>query len=174
MGFANDKDRCEKIWQNSEDMPGNENIRLYSVRLISEKGNTQHSFDIREDIKLEVKYWVLTNGIHPIVSIIVKSQLGGIVFASLNLQSENIVEDYFAGEVFQPGLYKTECVFPKFFFNTTTYMINLHLAENLNMLSLGLEDVISFTVLDLNGSNSTGINWTGVVHPKFKWITTKI
>jgi len=163
----------EKVWQNPNERPGNENIRLYSLRLISEKGNAQHNFDIGEDIKIEVKYNVLTNGIHPIVSIVVKSQSGEIVFASLNMQSENIIEDSFAGKEFQPGVYTTVCILPKNFFNTNTYTIDLHLALNLDILAVCIQDIISFTIFDFNGYNSTGLNWKGVVHPKFMWITSQ-
>jgi lipopolysaccharide transport system ATP-binding protein len=62
---------AEREWADSATAPGDEKVRLKSVRVVDEQGRTTPEVDIREPISVEVAYWNLSDeeDFHPIVSL---------------------------------------------------------------------------------------------------------
>ncbi len=53
---------AEKEWQDLQEAPGNEVVRLRRVRVRTEEGKTAESFDITRSIGIEMTYEVLRPG----------------------------------------------------------------------------------------------------------------
>jgi lipopolysaccharide transport system ATP-binding protein len=51
---------AEQIWQNLEQAPGDDRIRLKSVRVVNASGKPAPEIDIREPVFVEVDYWNLS------------------------------------------------------------------------------------------------------------------
>jgi lipopolysaccharide transport system ATP-binding protein len=58
-------------WPDPASAPGDEKVRLQSVRVVTEQGRTSPEVDIREPISVEVSYWNMSDDLdfHPIVSL---------------------------------------------------------------------------------------------------------
>ena len=163
----------EVVWNDPQTAPGSENIRLHAVRVLSPDGRVTADLDIQQEIVLRVSYWNLQEGNSPKVSIVVRGQMDEFVLASVNLPSENITTDPYFDSPFPVGLFETECRFPANLFNTMTYSLDLHLTSELhkNPLDVVERSILSFTVHDLHGRDTSGIHWRGGVRPKLAWRT---
>lgn len=163
----------EVVWNDPQTAPGSENIKLHAVRALSPDGQVNPDLDIQQEIVLRVSYWNLKEGNSPIVSIIVRNQMDDAVFASVNLPSENTTTDPYSGSLLPVGLFETECCIPANLLNTMTYSLDLHLNSKLHKkpLDIAERNIISFTVHDMHGRDTTGINWQGSVRPKLAWRT---
>ena len=164
----------EVIWPDPTQAPGDQKIRLHAVRILPQDGRVSPDLDMQQEIVLEISYWVMHAGVSPVVSIIVKSGTGERVLASVSLPSENLLHDSLFGTPFPAGLFRTECHFPPGLFNTMSYSVDVHLGSSISTLSVALADVVSFTVHDLKGRDTSGIRWQGVVHPKLAWATEQV
>ena len=62
---------AEREWADAASAPGDEKVRLKSVRVVNELGRTAPEVDIREPISVEVAYWNLSDeeDFQPIVSL---------------------------------------------------------------------------------------------------------
>ena len=144
--------------------------------MLNPEGEATTDFDVQQHIFLEVRYWNLLEGNSPKVSIIVRGQLEEPVFASVNLPSENTVIDPWFDSPFPYGLYETTCRFPANLFNTLTYSIDLMLVSHITGKPLDVleKDLLSFSVHDMYGKDTSGIAWQGGTHPKLTWQTRRL
>ena len=128
--------------------------------------------DIQEEIVLKVSYWNLEEGNRPKISFTITGPMAEAVFSSMNLPSKEFPQDPWSDQPHPVGLFETECRFPPNLFNTMTYNIQLQIDSTLRRpLDISEENVLSFTVHDMNGRDTPGINWWGTVRPKLPWNT---
>lgn len=171
-GFQNKT--AELVWDDPPNAPGNDEIRLHSVSMLSAKGQVTKDLDIQEEIIFQVRYWNMKKNGKVIVSIMVKNELDTVIFSSINLPQENIGEDEWFDKPLPAGLFETRCRFPANFFHTMTYCIDLHLTPILQnfVLAVDQRNIISFTVHDFYGRDTSGVNWQGSIRPRLVWRTT--
>jgi len=62
---------AERVWPDPRSAPGDEHVRLRSVRVVSEQGSVMPEVDIREPVFVEVDYWNLSDDedFRPILSL---------------------------------------------------------------------------------------------------------
>jgi lipopolysaccharide transport system ATP-binding protein len=170
------KAAAEVVWDDPTTAPGSDRIRLHAVRVLSPTGKATSDLDIQQEIVLLVSYWNLQEGVSPKVSIVLRGQVGEAVLASVNLPSENSTDDPWFGRPFPVGMFETECRFPANLLNTMMYHLDIHLACTLHNEALDVleGDILSFTVHDFHGRDSSGIQWQGGVRPKLAWRTRRL
>ncbi|MFH1903533.1 MAG: ABC transporter ATP-binding protein [Candidatus Omnitrophota bacterium] len=170
------KKNTKLVWNDSQSAPGSENIKLHSVCIMSSKGQITTDLDIQEEIIFQVKYWNLKKDGKVIVSIMVKNEIDAVVFSSINLPQENIGEDSWFDKPLPVGLFETHCRFPANFFQTMTYSIDLQLTPILQnfVLAVNEQNIISFTVHDFHGRDTSGVKWQGSIRPRLVWRTNYI
>ncbi len=162
---------AEKSWESIENAPGDNILKLKSVKVVSES-NVKGSVSSSEIINIEIEYWNLTNSAVINTSIHLIDQTGVIIFATGNGFP---VEHGGLGRPYPKGLYKSICKIPKNFLNDRNYSINVFLLTDVTKIHVLQKEIVSFTVQDSGEMREefTG-EWAGVIRPKFEWSTEKI
>lgn len=157
------------IWDNPQTAPGNDKIRLHSVCSLSPDGKIRGELDVHSEMVLQVRYWSLQEGQHPIASFTIRGPMEEIVCYSSCIPEENITEDNSHGAI---GLYEAECRFPPRFFNTLTYSVDLSI--QLKLARRQPDDIVeinvlSFTMFSLSQKDTPWLTFPGSVHPVLDW-----
>jgi lipopolysaccharide transport system ATP-binding protein len=151
--------------------PGNDKVRLHSVRFIS-KGVVTSEIEIENELKIELEFWNFKEGAMISSSIHLLDHLGGCIFASGNGNKSNIAFDEWYGQPHPKGQYKTTCVIPANFLNTGRYSINVFVITDTTNL-----DVIEKNILTFNATESGTFRddylgeIIGVIRPRLAWTT---
>lgn len=133
---------------------GNEFIKIKSIKLLSEKTAVR----IDEDLKLEIKFWNVSEFEEIIVAFDLFHISGATVFSSGN-----------TFKTIKNDITTVQCTIPANLLNDDTYSVHL-MFFNKNILNLyEKQEIISFELEEgLRNSNHTGkIN--GVIRPKLNW-----
>lgn len=164
----------QKSWGSPEKAPGGENVKLKSVKILS-NGKVTADVSIDKEVQVEICYWNLKEGALLGTDIHLKDELGSYILATADYPSTNLVKDEWYGKPRPVGLYKTVCTFPANFLNERYYSIDFGVANNRREYELNIQDVMSFTGVD-TGEMKKEYNgdWVGLVRPKLSWQTEKI
>jgi len=163
-------------WDISDTVPGNNDLKVHSVSVVSSQGDITSEFTTDQDVTIEIKFWNFKEGEKYIVNINLKSSDDLWVFTSVNAPSANIGKDIWYEKPYCVGLYKTECRIPANLLNNGKYYVYIAIAyQKINEAIVQLEDVISFSVYDI-GEMSKEYNgpWLGPIRPKLYWNTELI
>jgi lipopolysaccharide transport system ATP-binding protein len=162
----------EVRWATPDLAPGNEELRLNAVRVVS-NGETTATPAVDQDIEIQIDYWNLTHGGRRLVSIWVLDALAQPLFTSANSKSASATYDPWVDRGYDQGLYRTTCVIPRFLLNPGQHRINLyvnHRGVSDNILFLA--DVIGFEVSDASRFRTEYLGkWIGAVRPLLAWRT---
>jgi lipopolysaccharide transport system ATP-binding protein len=162
---------CEKEWLDPNQAPGDEVIKLVSVRIIS-KGEVTSNVDIDKDIFVEIKFSNFREGSFVATSIHLLHRTGIVVLATGNGISGTIDYDGWYGKPHPIGIYKTVCKIPANFLNEGLYSVNVIVLTDVSNIHARKDEAVSFQVHD-NGEmrkEYTG-TWIGVIRPKMDWKT---
>jgi len=166
-----DERNGEIIWNNVEKAPGDSNLRILAVRVISMDKPTSDVL-IDEDIILEVEYYNFKNGAFLSTSFHLLTILGIEVLATANLKSATLEYDGWFGKPYPIGRYKSRCTIPRNLLNEGSYYINVVILNNITEVVVKLDNVIKFSVLDSgNMREEYKGKWIGIIRPKLFWET---
>ena len=158
--------RLEKIWD-SENMPGNNLIKIMSIRVIADVGYNQLDISCTTPIKVEIIYKILVEETPFILALHLKTLFGETVFATESKHT-----------FLKQGIYKTECFIPSYLLNSRIYTFCLYFDRGYGHHLYKLEeDFLQFEVLE-DLPRETGVpcsgDYPGVVRPNLKWQTSMI
>ncbi|MEI8245088.1 MAG: ABC transporter ATP-binding protein [Lentisphaerota bacterium] len=166
----------EVIWHDIDKAPGNDLVRLHSVRILQDgQTGAAAEVDIAKDIIIQLEYWNLKDGLCLYPAIWLRDPLGAPLLSSGNAPSMSIGGDMWYGKPYPKGLFKSICRIPGNFFNEGTYSVTA-IVGILPTNTQILEDyLLSFTVHDTGEMRKefTG-GWLGTVRPKLAWNTENI
>lgn len=164
----------EVNWPEPNEAPGNDRVRLRSVRVTS-KGVPTADVMLNEECQIEIDYRVEKPGQRLSASIHLISETGVEVLATANFSSSNLIIDRWSGKQFPVGLYRSICVIPANFLNEGHYYIRVALVSDNKQVELLTEEIIGFRTHDSGEMRKeyTG-HWLGVVRPKFAWQTNEL
>ena len=161
-------------WDNLETAPGNENVRLKSVKLIS-KGEATTNVLINEEMRIEITYCVLKENAILDLNIHLMDYMGQYVFATGNRGSTNLIVDEWFGKMRPKGHYKSVCVIPANFLNDKHYSISVGITNERDVWQVDAKSVIFFNVVETGEMRKEYMgDWVGVVRPKLAWTTERI
>lgn len=164
-----------RVWGTPEDAPGDDNIRLRSVRVLDDNDESSEEIDIRSDVRIELEYWVKSvTGVGPGAIIRVQNTDGVMLFASSNLA--NVKTSDFRLE---EGLVRTTCRIPGNFLAEDQHIVTVLLVSRQpGRFHGGEEDAVAFHVVDRSkGDGARGYftqDWPGAVRPKLDWTTEQL
>jgi lipopolysaccharide transport system ATP-binding protein len=163
--------RGECVWNDMKTAPGNEKIRLHSVRIVSD-GVVTCDIDIQKDFHVEIEFWNFKQDAEISTGIHLLDKMGYGVLASVNMHSANLIRDEWFGKPHPMGLYRTVCTIPGNFLNEGQYSINAIVQTDVTNIEIFTREVISFTVIDTGAMRKEySGGWLGVVRPKLAWQT---
>jgi lipopolysaccharide transport system ATP-binding protein len=150
-------ENLESIWNDASTAPGDDRVRLRSVRVILPAENTD-PITVHTEFRIEFMYWNYMPGSVLNVSMILNNLEEACIFSSIS--------DF---EARPAGLIRHTVEIPGDFLNAGSYYVNLHIVKDTSIGVLFHKNVVAFEVVD---SESVG-NWygksPGVVRPKLRW-----
>jgi lipopolysaccharide transport system ATP-binding protein len=164
--------RGEIAWPDQKTAPGNDRVRLKSVRILSAAGDGCGDIAVDQAIKIEITFFNRCNGARLAASIHIVTSSGVEVLASANFPSATLGRDPMSGRPFDEGVYVSVCSLPANFLNTGIYNINVAIIENNSELLLFAQEVVQFEMHESGSMRAEwSQGWIGVVRPRLEWQT---
>jgi lipopolysaccharide transport system ATP-binding protein len=160
----------ECVWPDTGDAPGNDNVRLRAVRVVSE-GRAASRVDVRAPLRIEVEYWNRRPGARIYTSIHLLEQSGVGVLATANLPSFNLGTDAWYGKPQPAGLFRSTCTLPAELLNESRYSISLNIVGDMARVEVVAHNVLSFDGYDADPSREYDGVVMGVIRPRLAWQT---
>jgi lipopolysaccharide transport system ATP-binding protein len=164
----------EVRWRGRDSAPGNNNVYINSIRIIS---NGIVTADVLMDrpCDIEITYTNLKEGLSLNASIHLLDKIGVEILASANIRSANSIRDDWEGRKYPAGRYRTVCTIPANFLNECGYTIRVALVSNFSTIEILTQEIISFMACDTGEMKKEYLgSWLGLVRPKLAWQTTKM
>jgi lipopolysaccharide transport system ATP-binding protein len=158
-------------WPDLDDAPGNDLVRLRSVRVVQDE-EVAHAVDVRRPVGIEITFTVLEAGDAPIFpKIKVVDQRGDVAFNSMDTSAR-------WHEPAPPGEYLATAWIPGNYLNEGLLSIQAAVCSvgTMKLHSHAIfTDAVSFHVQDPGEGDSArglfGGQWQGVVRPLLEWTT---
>jgi lipopolysaccharide transport system ATP-binding protein len=164
----------EVLWSDIETAPGNENVRLQSIKIICNGVPTSEVL-IDQEIAITMRYYNYHKNAILLSNIHLKDKNESFVFASANFACCNLLTDEWHAQKRPLGLYETTCIIPANFLNDQYYSVDVGIINDVQEWQVWEKSIISFRV------NDTGVmkeeymgDWVGVVRPKLAWRTIRL
>jgi lipopolysaccharide transport system ATP-binding protein len=149
-------------WTDESEMPGGEELRFHSIRLIGSDGRVDSTFEVEKSIKVEICYEVRQVLRDMRINLWILTLQGEVAFVTTDHNAKP--------ETVKPGIYKSVCTIPHELLNVGKYIIRIDSdIPGIKVLHKGGE-YMSFTTVGAGNQGSHFIeNWPGVVCPKIDW-----
>jgi lipopolysaccharide transport system ATP-binding protein len=154
----NTTSQLESVWNDPETAPGNDKVRLHSVRVIPQHDDESDQITVRTPLRFEFCYWNLVPGAVLNVSIFLFSLEEVCIF---NVSSES-----------QPrprGLIRHTCEVPGNLLNNGCYYLRVLVVRDSSVVLLSQNNVVSFEVHDVPRRGAWYGKWQGAVRPHLPW-----
>jgi lipopolysaccharide transport system ATP-binding protein len=166
----------EVVWLDLEAAPGNEMVRLLSVRILQEgvEGPTA-DVDISREVLIEITYQNLAEGSPLYTGIWLRDQLATYVLSSANLPSMSLGEDPWYGQPHPLGVFRSICRIPGNFLNEGPYSVTAIVGKVPSKTQILEDRVLVFRVHDTGEMRKEYLgHWVGTVRPRLDWHTEQI
>jgi lipopolysaccharide transport system ATP-binding protein len=164
----------ERTWNDPEEAPGNEKIRLEAVRIVSQ-GAIRGLVDIDQEISIQVEYRNQREGSRDLaVSVHLYDGIGNVVFASGSTPHGNALQEEWFGRPHPAGFYRSTLVIPANFLNEGRYYVTVYVVSyGPVVVEAFAPDVLAFDVFDTGAMREPGASgqWPGAVRPRLPWTT---
>lgn len=162
-------------WASVDTAPGDDYVRLRSVRALNSRGEISEEASITEPIEIEVDYWLCERvGRDSRTCVVLEfwNEDGVLLFASTN------INDLPDGIDDRPGSVRARCRIPGNLLAEGQVLVKVVLVSSRPTLHHVAEgDVVAFHVVDPNLGDSVrgsvGGNWPGVLRPMLGWTTER-
>lgn len=167
----------EIVWETPSRAPGNDKVRLRSVRIVSE-GNTTGDVHIDKETQIAVQFWNLEeNARNLCVNIYLLDDTGTVVLSTANTPAANATPEDWYTQTHTRGLYRAICTIPANFLNERCYYISVYIVT-LGPLSIEVraEQLMTFNVYDSGAMREAGggSHWAGLVRVRLPWKTAML
>jgi lipopolysaccharide transport system ATP-binding protein len=155
----NTESNLESVWEDERTAPGNDRVRLHSVRVIPQ-GSTDGMITVHTPLRVEFTYWNYVPETVLNVSMI------------LNDMEELCVLSGGSGHSPRPaGLIRSTVWIPGDFLNVGSYYINVMIVKDGSFGILLQNNTVAFEVVEGEVVGSWYGRPPGAVRPKFRWET---
>lgn len=148
----------EQTWDDISTAPGNEKVRLHSVRLVKENEEENTEITVLTPLKMEFECWNLVPGAQLNFSMHLYNAEGLCI---LNTGSNSVK--------FEKGLLKGTCYIPGNFLNDGAYNAMIMIVQDSSVGIYIHYNALIFEVHDIERHGAWMGKWPGVVRPMFKW-----
>ena len=154
------------VWEGER--PGNNFVKLHSLRVVDKLMNTTESFRVSQDIGIEMKYEVLESTEVLWLGHNIHNEHGVNIFDTHSVNTEYYKKPH------PKGLYTSVAWIPGNFLNIGSYSLSSAIFNHLkNIIHFQEHDVLSFTVHEaLDEETARGLSggdFPGIVRPLLKW-----
>ncbi len=161
---------AKRVWENLEEAPGNEFVRLRKVSVKNEDGESSSVFDIRRPLSVEITYEVLTDKKAFMPGFEIYNEEGICAFVS------NDLDPAWRGKIRRKGSYTSRAEIPGNFLAEGNFFVAVSAATfEPYGVHFKEKDAAAFLVTDSNeGDTARGDfagSMAGVVRPVLDWKT---
>jgi lipopolysaccharide transport system ATP-binding protein len=151
-------------WSSSETAPGNDVLRVKSVKIASDGNQTEGLISMQDAVNIETEFWSITPGrtVH-------------IAYHLLNEQGVVVLTTGSNSTKYEAGVFRSSFQIPGGLLNSGVYHLKLLIVENGARVTYTNNGIASFNVVDLS-SRSGGYmgKEPGVVQPFLAWQTESL
>jgi len=162
------------VWHDLEDAPGDELVRLRSVRVVDEDGDTADTVDVRRPVGIEITFRVLADGPPVFPKIKLRDRQGEIAFNAIDTSPRWL-------DSAPPGEYAATAWIPPNLLNEGLASVDVAICTLLFPKLLqraAWYDAVSFNVHDPGeGDSARGLfqgQLRGVVRPLLDWTADRV
>jgi lipopolysaccharide transport system ATP-binding protein len=165
----------EIAWEERETAPGNHQVKLKAVRIVSD-GRITGKPKIDKEIEVQVDYWNLEQDSRRLVSIHMFNSMGFLLFTSANTNFASLIPDPWLQKKYPKGLFMTSCVIPASLLNNGVHHLDLYINGLGAHDNIVLErNVITFEVQESDEDRTEYLGeWLGAVRPRLLWTTRQL
>jgi lipopolysaccharide transport system ATP-binding protein len=161
----------ERTWKNISEAPGNEIVRLKSVRALNKNNTVSSGFSVREPVYLEVEFLALKGDVVLDVGFYLYDATGTLLFIVGDWQAEE-----WQGKPRPRGMYRTRCEIPGDFLNEGQIRVLAAIVTNPHTVHVLENDALAIQIIDNPDGGGARGNYTrdwagGAVRPLLKWTT---
>jgi lipopolysaccharide transport system ATP-binding protein len=158
----------ERHWEDPATAPGDDEVRLRSIRAIPAKGGRADEVDVTEPVDIEIEYWSAGN-LRPAVNFHLFNSEGICLFAVTDFVSAG-----WRKIPTRAGVIRSTCRIPGNFLAEGRMTVNVAIDTfNPYVGRAGEVDAIAFQVADRTaGDGVRGVytgEWPGVLRPRLDW-----
>ena len=162
----------EQTWDDQQTAPGNDIVRLRSLRIVDRNLATQGTVDVREPVGIEIALDVLPPDAPPFVPwLALYNERGDHIFSVMDT-------DPAWRESRAPGRYTTTAWIPENFLNEGAVVVSVSMntfASDHSIRQAYVDGALTFHVVDQGGGDTArghyGGTWPGPVRPLLEWAT---
>jgi lipopolysaccharide transport system ATP-binding protein len=165
---------AERVWPDATSAPGDDLVRLRSVRVLDAQGEVSPEIDIRQPVFVEVEYWNLSNdpGFRPTANIHFFNAEGTNLFISNDMNNPE-----WRTRTARKGLVRARCCIPGNFFAEGGVFVSAAVTSlGPTMVHCHEIDAVAFHVMDPSEGDGVRGDWVGdfpgVLRPMLQWETT--
>jgi lipopolysaccharide transport system ATP-binding protein len=158
----NTESNLESVWEDELEAPGDDRVRLHSVRVIPQ-GNSDGLITVHTPLRMEFSYWNYVAGAVLNVSMILNNMEEVCVFASAS--------DFAPRPT---GLIRHTVSVPGEFLNVGSYYINAMIVKDTSVGILLQNNVAAFEVVEGEVEGNWYGRFPGAVRPKLNWETKTV
>jgi len=168
----------QKSWEDISKAPGNDVVRLRSIRFCDQAGNGRHSFDVRDSVILEIIFEVFIPR-----QLAIAVEFIGRMDTNIMVSTDNYTMGSWGNQLpYSVGIYKSLCRIPGDFLNEGLLSVNLRIYSPPtppNVAShVHLIDAVTVTIEDKHHPEgvrgSYPYEWgSPVIRPRLHWTTVK-
>ena len=150
-----------QTWGDPETAPGNEKIRLHSVKITYEGADKGESLVVTDPLSMEFEFWNNEQGVQLNFSVVLYDNQDICIF---NTASE--------AKIYPSGKVKGVCYLPGNLLNDGIYRVRLLIVKDQSVALIDIDNVATFEVLDIEREGAWYGKWIGAVRPKLNWDTS--
>ena len=157
----------QQEWPNPDSAPGNEKVRLRSIRVRPVAPSSTDEITVRTPFIIEFEYWNLKPEARLNLSLLLYTEDGTIAFNTGPAR-----EPVWGGKPFPAGLFRSVCYVPGNLLNDGIHRLLLLVVENRSVVIYRHEDMPAFEVKeDTSMREGWYGDWPGATRPMLRWTT---
>ncbi|KAA6439723.1 ABC transporter ATP-binding protein [Dyadobacter flavalbus] len=153
----------EKHWDNIENAPGNDQVRIKSFRLIPDYQDDLRHIDVRTPVSFEFEFWNLIEDANLNLSMHLYTFTGECIF-NVGTQSES----------FAKGLVSGKCELPGNFLNDGSYVVSMMIVKDTSTVLYNMEEALVFDIEDYRENVTWYGKWPGYIRPQLNFSIRQI
>ena len=166
LAAASSSVAMERVWDNPATAPGNEKVRIRSVRVRATDDSASDVITVQTPFVLEFEYWNLEPEARLNLSLHLYNQQGITVLNTVPMN-----EPEWHGRAFPVGLFRSACHIPGNLLNDGLHRVLLLVVKDQGTVIFTLNDALVFSVQDVERPGDWHGRWEGAVRPDLVWST---
>ena len=158
---------AEQVWTEPTTAPGNDKVRLRSVRVRQENAAATEPITVHSSLVIDFEYWNLIPDAYLNLSVHITAEDGYPIFNTGSGYERN-----WHGKPFPVGLFRSTFHIPGDLLNDGVHRVLLMVIKDQSEMIYREDDVLVFEVSDTTeGRGNWYGKWPGAVRPKLEWET---